>query len=98
MPIGHITNGIHVHTWLAPQMRSLFDRHIGPEWANKSGEAATWEKIGDVDDGELWETHQLLKLKLINFVRQRAVWQAERRGESPAITSSGAAGRSAPTR
>ena len=31
VPIGHITNGIHVHTWLAPQMRSLFDRHIGPD-------------------------------------------------------------------
>jgi glycogen phosphorylase len=82
VPIGHITNGIHVHTWLAPQMRSLFDRHIGPKWANKSGEAKTWENIGSVDDGELWETHQLLKLKLIDFVRRRAVWQAERRGES----------------
>ncbi len=83
MPIGHITNGIHVGTWLALQMRSLFDRNIGSEWSKKGGEAATWEKIGEVDDGELWETHQLLKLKLINFVRWRAVWQAERRSESP---------------
>jgi starch phosphorylase len=82
VPIGHITNGIHVPTWLAPQMRVLFDRHLGPQWAGKSGESATWEKIGTVDDGEMWETHQLLKLKLISFVRQRAVKQGERRGES----------------
>jgi len=81
VPIGHITNGIHVGTWLAPQMGTLFDRHIGPNWAKKGGESATWENIGGVDDGELWETHQILKLKLISFVRQRAVRQAERRGE-----------------
>jgi starch phosphorylase len=81
VPIGHITNGIHVNTWLAPQMRALFDRHLGQDWSKKGGEAATWESISRIDDGELWETHQLLKQKLIGFVRQRAVRQGERRGE-----------------
>ena len=38
VPIGHITNGVHVHTWLAPQMRQLFDRHLGAEWVKNSGE------------------------------------------------------------
>ena len=32
MPIGHITNGVHVQTWLAPQMRQVYDRHLGPDW------------------------------------------------------------------
>jgi starch phosphorylase len=81
VPIGHITNGVHVHTWLAPQMRQLYDRHLGPEWALKSGEPAVWERIEAVDDGELWETHQVLKSRLLSFVRQRAARQAERRGE-----------------
>ena len=33
VPIGHITNGVHVQTWLAPQMHQLYDRHLGPDWA-----------------------------------------------------------------
>ncbi len=81
VPIGHITNGVHVHTWLAPQMRFLYDRHLGPEWAQRSGEPGVWERIENVGDGELWETHQVLKSRLLSFVRQRAVSQAERRGE-----------------
>jgi starch phosphorylase len=85
VPIGHITNGVHVHTWLAPQMRRLYDRHLGPEWAQQSGEPSVWEGIENVDAGELWETHQVLKSRLVAFVRQRAVMQAERRGEPKAV-------------
>ncbi len=85
VPIGHITNGVHVPTWLAPQMRHLYDRHLGAEWSQRSGEPDVWERIDDVDDGELWETHQVLKSRLIDFVRARAVRQAERRGDSKEI-------------
>ena len=83
VPIGHITNGVHVPSWLAPQMFRLYDRHLGAGWHERSGEAKIWEGIENVDDGELWETHLSLKSQLIEFVRRRAVEQAERRGESP---------------
>jgi glycogen phosphorylase len=82
VPIGHITNGVHVPTWLAPQMFRLYDRHLGTGWHEHSGLASTWEAIENVDDGELWETHLSLKAKLLEFVRHRAVAQAKRRGES----------------
>jgi glycogen phosphorylase len=85
VPVGHITNGVHVHTWLAPQMRRLYDRHLGPEWAQQSGEPSVWEEIEGVEAGELWETHQVLKSRLLAFVRHRAVLQAERRGEPKAV-------------
>ena len=81
VPIGHITNGVHVPSWLAPQMRRLYDRHLGVGWQNNSGEARTWEEIENVDDGELWETHLSLKSQLIDFARRRAREQAERRAE-----------------
>jgi starch phosphorylase len=81
VPIGHITNGVHVPSWLAPQMCRLYDRHLGVGWQNQSGAARTWEEIENVDDGELWETHLSLKSQLIDFVRRRAREQAERRGE-----------------
>jgi glycogen phosphorylase len=82
VPIGHITNGVHVPSWLAPQMFRLYDRHLGTNWHQHSSEARIWEGIENVDDGELWETHLSLKSQLLEFVRRRAVEQAERRGEA----------------
>jgi glycogen phosphorylase len=82
VPIGHITNGVHVPSWLAPQMSRLYDRHLGVGWQGKSSWLRTWEPIENLDDGELWETHLALKSELIEFVRRRAREQAERRGES----------------
>ena len=82
VPIGHITNGVHVPTWLAPQMSRLYDRHLGSDWRQSSGEASTWEGIENVDDGELWETHLSLKSNMIEFVRHRAMEQADARSES----------------
>lgn len=84
VPIGHITNGVHVPTWLAPQMSRLYDRHLGPDWQENSGQAHTWEGIENVDDGELWETHLSLKSQMFHFIRDRAMEQADRRGESAA--------------
>jgi starch phosphorylase len=81
VPIGHITNGVHVPSWLAPQMCRLYDRHLGVGWQDHSGSAKTWEAIETVDDGELWETHLSLKSQLLEFVRRRAREQAERRKE-----------------
>jgi starch phosphorylase len=81
VPIGHITNGVHVPSWLAPQMRRLYDRHLGVGWQFRSGDKHTWAEIEKVDDGELWETHLGLKAQLIEFARQRAKEQAAFREE-----------------
>jgi glycogen phosphorylase len=85
IPIGHITNGVHVPSWLAPQMSRLYDRHLGTGWSEHSGEARIWEGIESVDDAELWEAHLGLKARLLEFVRARAVEQAQRRGESKEV-------------
>lgn len=83
VPIGHITNGIHVSTWLAPSMRFVYDRHLGAAWQERLG-SGLWEAIEKIDDGELWEAHQTLKTRLIQEVRRRSVQVAERRGEPTA--------------
>jgi starch phosphorylase len=83
VPIGHITNGVHIRSWLAPQMFRLYDRHFGPGWHEHSSDARIWEGIEKVDDGELWETHLSLKSQLIEFVRARAVEQRRHRGDPP---------------
>ena len=82
VPVGHITNGVHVHSWLAPQMRQVYNRHLGPDWPARCHHPGFWEAIEAVDDGEIWETHQALKRQLIEVARQRAAAQAEARGEA----------------
>jgi glycogen phosphorylase len=86
VPIGHITNGVHIQTWLAPQMRLVYDRHLGTDWMERN-DAAMWEAIDRIDDGELWEAHQTLKTLMIEDVRRRAVAQAERRGDPAGIVA-----------
>jgi glycogen phosphorylase len=81
VPIGHVTNGVHVPTWLAPPMYRLYERHLGPGWHERTSDRILWEGIENVDDGELWETHLALKARLLEFVRRRAMEQGRRRNE-----------------
>ena len=87
VPIGHITNGVHVQTWLAPQMRQVYARHLGADWTERASDPGTWDAIEHVGDSELWEAHQTLKTRLIDFARRRVVRDAERRGEPIATVS-----------
>ncbi len=77
-PIGHITNGVHVGSWLAPQMRTLYDRALPIKWETHTANPKTWAAFEDVTPGELWETHQSLKNHLIAFARHRSLARAER--------------------
>jgi len=78
VPIGHITNGVHVGSWLAPQMRQLYDRVLPVGWDVRTADPETWSGFEQVTPGELWETHQALKNRLITFARARMIRRAER--------------------
>jgi len=82
IPIGHITNGVHIPTWLAYPMHLLYDRALRSEWTEWLGDTKTWQNLYNVDPGELWETHSDLKNRLIDFVRRRVGRQCRRRNES----------------
>ncbi len=84
IPIGHITNGVHSQTWLANQMRTLYNKHFPTDWADRLGEPSVWNGILNVDPGELWETHNTLKARMISFIRRRLVDQSSRRDEDAA--------------
>ena len=82
IPIGHITNGVHIQSWLAWQMQQLYDRYFPANWMRRMGEPDVWQTIHEIDPGELWETHYALKNLLLAFVRRRVSRQCRRRGES----------------
>ena len=71
IPIDHITNGIHVPTWIEPKMELLLNRYFNPGWLEDHDNPVTWEMIEDLPDKELWEIHYWLKIKLINVIRER---------------------------
>jgi starch phosphorylase len=81
IPIGHITNGVHIPTWLAYPMHLLYDRVLRSDWQEWMGEAKVWQNLYNVDPGELWETHSDLKNRLLDFVRRRVGRQCRRRNE-----------------
>jgi starch phosphorylase len=85
IPIGHITNGVHVPSWLAGQMRVLYNRVLPENWYQRTGKPDVWTSFESISPGELWEVHSTLKNRLINYARHHAVEQATRRGESESI-------------
>ncbi len=85
IPIGHITNGVHIPTWLAYPMHLLYDRVLRNDWQEWMGDAKVWQNLYNVDPGELWETHSDLKNRLLDFVRRRVGRQTRRRNESDAV-------------
>ena len=82
VPITSITNGVHTKTWMAPEFSALYQKHLGA-WEEHLTEPDFWRGVIDIPDAQLWETHQKLKLRLIEFVREWERRRRERLGESP---------------
>jgi glycogen phosphorylase len=73
VPITYITNGVHVPTWVAPLLQSVFEKYIGPDWRQETHFPARWAKAVDrIPDEDLWFAHSLLKQRLVAFVRHRS--------------------------
>ncbi|MBI4298578.1 MAG: alpha-glucan family phosphorylase, partial [Chloroflexi bacterium] len=72
VPISHVTNGIHVPTWVAPELANLYERYLGENWLDRHDDTTLWERVLDIPDHKLWATHMLLKSKLISIMRERA--------------------------
>ncbi len=71
-PIASITNGVHVPTWIAPDLATLFDRRLGPDWHERQDDPTCWDRLVDVPDEELWDVRQALRRYLLSFLRERA--------------------------
>ncbi len=72
VPITHVTNGIHVPTWLAIETRRMYDKYLGADWLERHDEAELWQRIDDIPDEELWQVHLLLKRKLVHIILEHA--------------------------
>lgn len=79
LPVRGLTNGVHMPTWLGPEIRELTKN--SDELADKGGRRKDW--TGELTDAQLWQAHQQQKARMVEFVNRRAVQQFVRYGESP---------------
>ncbi len=84
-PIGYISNGVHVPTFLARDWVHLFDVRFDREWRNQLLNEKYWERIDEIPDQSFWSVRQALKSRLLEDVRRRAVRQMRRNGDSEAL-------------
>lgn len=82
VPITSITNGVHAKTWAAGEFRELYERYLGKNWEDRQNDPEFWRGVIDIPDEILWTTHQMLKERTIEFLRERVRRQRLRNGES----------------
>jgi starch phosphorylase len=79
VPISHVTNGIHIPSFISQEFAYLFDRYLGPDWFLGSRKPEIIERIGEIYDEELWRGHETNRSRLVRTCRRRLVKQYERR-------------------
>lgn len=82
VPIDHVTNGVHLPTWMAGPMNELLDRSLGPAWQAHAADTQTWSNLTSIPDEELWAVRRSLRRELVEHVRTRSVADRLDRGES----------------
>jgi len=71
VPIASVTNGVHLSTWLNPDLAMLYDQYLQPDWRDRHTLPKTWDLIDDIPNSELWEVHRRRKRRLVSFVREK---------------------------
>jgi len=70
LPIRHVTNGVHVASWLSPHNAALYDRYLGPRWREHPSFSGVLSHIAQIPDEELWRAHEMGRSRLIRTARE----------------------------
>ena len=79
-PITHVTNGIHTCSWLAPNLKKLYNDYLTPYWQDNIYKDETWENIQNIPDEKLWNEHMKRKEKLIEVAKNNVTTRLRRCG------------------
>ena len=85
VPISHVTNGVHISSFISPEIVLLFERYLGPEWHFCSRRPENSDRIDEIYDEELWRAHEMSRTRLISYVRDRLAGQLARRNAPSAV-------------
>ncbi|MBO5478991.1 MAG: alpha-glucan family phosphorylase [Clostridia bacterium] len=79
-PITHITNGIHTCSWLAPNLKELYNKYLAPFWQDSIYDDNTWKPIANIPNEELWKAHVERKVKLLKLVKDNVTIRMKNAG------------------
>ncbi|HDT15462.1 MAG TPA: glycosyltransferase family 1 protein, partial [Firmicutes bacterium] len=82
VPIKHVTNGIHMPSWISNEIAELFTRYLGTKWEDTPDDHQIWQRIDEIPNTELWRTHERRKERLVSFARRTLKEQLKARGAS----------------
>ena len=68
-PIGYVTNGVHICSWVAPAIKELYNEYLKPYWQDDISNDETWNDIYKIPNEKLWAVHQARKVKLLKIVK-----------------------------
>jgi glycogen phosphorylase len=89
VPISHVTNAVHLPTWMAPPMRTLLTECFGDGWERHASDPVMWKQIDDIDDERLWAVRCAQRDELVYAVRRKVVVDRLARGEDIDFVQSG---------
>jgi starch phosphorylase len=79
VPIGHVTNGVHMSTWDSAHADRLWTSACGKaRWLGETGSLG--EAIAAVPDEKLWDMRAAARRDLVEYSRQRLQAQLGQRG------------------
>ncbi|MEO0423701.1 MAG: alpha-glucan family phosphorylase [Pseudomonadota bacterium] len=82
-PIGYVTNGVHLPTFLAEDWSAHFDVMLGGGWRNELSNAEYWSEVpAKIPNHSFWSITQSLKARLLEDMAHRVTVQAKRHGAS----------------
>ena len=72
VPISYITNGVHIPTWIAPELYQVCEKYMGKGLLDKCDQPELWKGLPRIPDDEMWKVRSGLKLKLNRVILERA--------------------------
>ncbi|HKR07438.1 MAG TPA: alpha-glucan family phosphorylase [Bacteroidia bacterium] len=83
IPVGYVTNGVHLPTWMANEWKQLYSKKISESILSEQLSTDSWNRVFKISDHEIWQTHCALKKKLISVLKEKIKSDLLARHDSP---------------
>ena len=70
VPIGHVTNGVHLPTFMSSDMKNILSRYVSEDWSSKPYDFDIWEKVNNIPDNVLFDMKRNQRERLVSFIRR----------------------------